>query len=162
MVNKCFIIDTNVFIAANSKADHLSESEIDMCKEFVASLFSDTIISLDEQGEIFHEYFNYMSYSGQPGIGDTYVKFLWDRQSNRKYCEKVDVRKDEKGFYKQLRKKKALQKFDLNDQKFIAVCVGSKNNPVICNATDSDWENNKTLLSEHNIRVLEILQDSTL
>jgi hypothetical protein len=60
--------------------------------------------------------------------------------------------------YIQFRSKKDLLKFDPNDHKFTAVCLGSKNSVVICNACDSDWENNKSLLSKYKIMVFEILQ----
>ena len=159
MANRCFIIDTNIFIAANGMTDHLTEQEVNKCKLFVASLFDNSIVSLDHKGEIFQEYFNYVSRSGQPGISDAFVKYLWDRQNNKAHCEKVDIEKNKKGIYKQLNKKEDLLKFDLNDQKFIAVCLGSKNQPIICNASDSDWANDKILLTKYKIKVLEILQE---
>ena len=159
MVNSCFIIDTNIFIAANGMVDHLTEQEMNKCKSFVASLFDNSIISLDLQGEIFQEYFKYMSRSGQPGIGDVFVKYLWDRQNSKIHCEKVDIERNKNGIYKQLNKKDDLLKFDLNDQKFIAVYLGSKKQPAICNASDSDWANNKVLMMKYNIRVIEILQE---
>ena len=161
MAIKYFVIDTNVFIAANRKAEHLCDEDIDKCRLFVTSLFSDTVISLDLQGEIFTEYMKYLNLSGQPDISDHYFKYIWDRQHNRKICEMVDISKNKKGIYKQLNNKNDLLKFDQNDQKFIAVCLGSKNQAKICNATDSDWKNNKTLLSKHNIEVLEVLQEPT-
>jgi hypothetical protein len=158
VANNYYIVDTNIFIAANGKADQLAENDANKCRLFVGSLFSDTTISLDLQGEIFNEYFNHMNWSGQPGIGDAFVKYLWDRQYNKTICEKVDIKKDKNGIYKQLRDKKDLLLFDPNDHKFIAVYLGSKNSAVICNACDSDWENNKLLLSKYQINVYEILQ----
>lgn len=160
MANNYYIIDTNIFIAANGKADQLKEEDINKCKLFVASLFSDTTISLDLQGEIFKEYFDHVNWSGQPGIGDAFVKNLWDRQHDKTICEMVDIKKDKNGIYKQLRNKDDLLQFDPNDHKFIAVCLGSKNPVGICNACDSDWENNKSLLSKYKIIVYEILQGS--
>ena len=162
MSNRCFIIDTNIIIAANGGTDHLEEKETDKCKQFVSTLFENSIISLDLQGEIFQEYFKYVDRRGQPGIGDYFVKYLWDRQNNIKYCEKVNIEKNKKGIYKQFNKKEDLLEFDSNDQKFIAVYLGSKMNTIICNASDSDWENSKALLMKYNINVLEILKEEKI
>ena len=52
-----------------------------------------------------------------------------------------------------------LLSFDSNDLKFIAVYLGSKNKVVICNASDSDWGNDKSLLLKYDIKVYEILQE---
>jgi hypothetical protein len=153
-----YIVDTNIFIAANGKADQLTEKDVNKCKLFVSSLFSDTIISLDLQGEIFSEYFDHMNWSGLPGIGDVFVKSLWDRQHDKTVCEMVDIKKNKNGIYKQLQNKDELLQFDPNDLKFIAVYLGSNYSVVICNACDSDWENNKSLLSKYKINVYEILQ----
>jgi len=161
MVNKYYIIDTNVFVAANGGTDQLSEDDINRCKSFVALLFSKTIISIDAKSEIFSEYFRYMNRSGQPGIGDAYVKYLWDRQCDKTVCELVDISKNKNGVYKQLKGKEDLICFDPNDLKFIAVYLGSKFNTTICNASDRDWEENKSLLAKYNINVLEVLQEPT-
>jgi len=161
MPNRCFIIDTNIFAAANGLANHLTEREINKCKQFIAALAGNSVISLDLQGEIFQEYFIYTNRSGQPGIGDAFVKYLWDRQSDKMHCEKVDIEKNENGIYKQLNEKDGLLTFDSSDQKFIAVYLGSEKQPVICNACDSDWANNKLLLMQYDIRVLEILQEES-
>ena len=158
MPKNYYVIDTNVFIVANGKAKHLSDEETDKCKLFVASLFSDTIISLDLQREIFAEYIKYMNLSGQPGLSDAFIKQLWDRQYDKPFCEFVDIKKNKKGIYRQLSNKEDLLRFDSNDLKFIAVYLGSKNPVSICNASDSDWENNKSLLSKYNIKVYEVLQ----
>jgi hypothetical protein len=161
MANKYYIVDTNIFIAANGKADQLTENDVNKCKLFVTALFSNTTISIDLQGEIFKEYFDYMNWSGQPGIGDVFVKYLWDRQYDKKICELVDINKDKNGIYKQLRNKDDLLQFDPNEHKFIAVYLGSRNSVTICNACDSDWENNKSLLSKYQINILEILHEET-
>ena len=102
MANRCFIIDTNIFIAANGMADHLTEQEMNKCKLFIGSLFDSSIVSLDLQGEIFQEYFNYMNRSGQPGISDAFAKYLWDRQYNKHHCEIVNIEKNKEGIHHSL------------------------------------------------------------
>jgi hypothetical protein len=158
MANKYYVIDTNVFIAAKGGATHLSDKEVDKCNLFVGSLFNNTIISLDTQGEIFTEYLRYLSLSGQPSISDIYFKFLYDHQYNTDFCELVDIEKNKHGIYKQLGDKKDLLVLDPNDLKFVAVYLGSKKQVKICNASDSDWDIKKELLSIYKIKVHEILQ----
>ena len=158
MATKYYIVDTNVFIAANGMADQLNEADIDKCRLFVCSLFEDTVVSVDMRGEIFEEYFSHMNRSGQPGIGDAFVKHLWDRQCDKNVCEMVNVIKNKDGMYEHILEKGGLLQFDKSDLKFIAVYFGSQNKVVICNACDSDWENNRELLQEYQINVMELLK----
>ena len=160
MAIKYYIIDTNVFMGANGMASQLNESDVDKCRLFVCSLFENTAVSVDLQGEIFKEYFAHMNRSGQPGIGDAFVKYLWDRQYDKNVCELVSITKTNAGVYANILERPGLLQFDQSDLKFIAVYFESKNNVVICNACDSDWGNNKALLKKYNINVMEILEQS--
>ena len=158
---KYFVIDTNVFIAANDGAKHLSDRDVDKCKLFVSALFFGAVISLDLQGEILSEYFKYMNLSGQPGLSDRFFKYLWDHHYNKAFCELVDVEKNEKGIYLHLSGRNDLLAFDPSELKFIAVYLGSKNPVRICNASDSDWNNCKEILQKNNIDVYEILAETS-
>jgi hypothetical protein len=61
-----YIIDTNILIAANGDAPHLELSDTIKCQRFTASLFVGAVISIDDNQEIFTEYFKHASRSGQP------------------------------------------------------------------------------------------------
>jgi hypothetical protein len=154
-----YIIDTNILIAANGNARHLKLSDTIKCQKFTASLFVDAVISIDDKQEIFTEYFRYANRSGQPGIGDAFAKYLWDHQFDNSKCEIVKIEFHERCVYSVLADKESLLSFDRNDLKFIAVYFGSRNNPVICNACDSDWKEKKALLDEYSVKILEILDN---
>jgi hypothetical protein len=152
-----YIIDTNVLIAANGHSSQVSESDVEKCQNFVAALFDNTSISVDSNNEIFDEYFRNLNISGQPGIGDGFLKYLWNNQYNNAVCETVEVIRDDKFFYQVFADKPNLIDFDKSDLKFIAVYLLSKRSPFIVNACDSDWMEAKYLLDAHGIIVMELL-----
>jgi hypothetical protein len=158
MANRSFIVDTNVFIAANSHSPQVEQSGIEKCQKFIDGLFSNSTISVDSNNEIFDEYFKHMNRSGQPGIGDMFVKYLYDNQCNPEICEVVEIKKDKKYLYQVFSDKPDLFQFDRSDLKFIAVYFLSKFSPDIYNACDSDWMENKALLDLYDVKVVELLE----
>jgi hypothetical protein len=157
MPDKKVIVDTNVLIAANGKAPQVKQTGVEKCQIFVGSLFDDTIISIDSLNEIFGEYFSHLNRSGQPGIGDVFVKYLWDHQYDTGVCEIVELEHDNKYIFTVFSDKEDLLHFDHGDLKFIAVFFGSEQSPSIYNACDSDWEQNKQLLDKYKVSVIELL-----
>jgi hypothetical protein len=158
MARNHYLVDTNVLIAANGHSPQVSASGVQKCEEFVEGLFEDTIISVDSNHEIFDEYFRHMNHSGQPGIGDVFVKYLFDRQADNTICETVETARDEECLYRVFSDKPDLLDFDKNDLKFVAVHFLSKYLSPIVNACDSDWADNKALLDSYNIAVVELLE----
>jgi hypothetical protein len=158
MARNYYIIDTNVLIAANGHSPQVSAGGVERCQKFVNSLFVNTLISIDSNNEIFDEYFRHMNFSGQPGIGDSFVKYLFDRQADITICETVEVIREAKHHYRVLSDKPDLLDFDKSDLKFIAVHLLSKYHSPIVDACDSDWAENKVLLNSHNIKVIELLE----
>ena len=73
-INDVCIIDTNVPLTANL-ATSQDETEIDLecieaCIETINNVKDEKIrIALDDENEIFSEYMNKLSLSGQPGVG---------------------------------------------------------------------------------------------
>jgi hypothetical protein len=158
MANHYYTIDTNVFMAANGYSPQVSGHGVEKCQEFVRSLFANTLISIDSNNEIFDEYFKHMDFSGQPGLGDSFVKYLFDRQVDSAICEIVEIIMDKKYSYQVFSDKPDLLDFDKSDLKFIAVHLLSKYRSPIVDACDSDWTENKALLDSHNIKVVELLE----
>jgi hypothetical protein len=161
MARNPYIIDTNVFIAANGRhSPQVSARGVEKCQEFVNGLFDNALVSIDSNNEIFHEYFSHMDFSGQPGVGDGFVKYLFDHQADSEICEIVELIRDEKCFYQVFSDKPDLLGFDKSDLKFIAVHLLSTYRSPIANACDSDWAENKVLLDSRNIQVVELLEYS--
>jgi hypothetical protein len=146
LYNLFYNIDTNILIAANGNARRLKLPDTIKCQEFTASLFSGVVVSIDDKQEIFTEYFKYASRSGQPGIGDAFAKYLWDHQFDNSKCEIVKTEFHEHWTCSITRL-------------VIEQVLASRNNPVICNACDGDWKENKALLDEYNVKILEVLDN---
>jgi hypothetical protein len=162
MANNYCIIDTNVFITANGRnVPQVASSGTLKCFAFVKSLFTDTTVSVDSNEEIFHEYFQHMNWSGEPGIGDNFVSWLYYNQEDKKVCEKVSIREKLTDNFSAFEKKDELYSIDPGDQKFVAVYLSCGHDNAIYNACDSDWEKEKPILQKHGINVIELLEKDT-
>ncbi len=150
-----YVIDTNVGIVANGENCPQADPQcilscIKKLKECVSILNGDSpgMITIDSGGEILGEYKKYLSFSGQPGVGDLFFKELFQRQMMPS-CDCVDIAKDAEWGYEEFPHDKALMKFDPPDRKFVAVAVHSQHSPTILNATDSDWSEYEVPLSKY-------------
>lgn len=146
------IIDTNVLVVANGKHSRAKVSDIFECQKFLNEV-REKHISIDSLNYILEEYFRHASRKGQPGIGDAFVKWLWVNHCNPLLCERVEITPDEEKEFKEFPDDKALKNFDHDDRKFVAVAVGCKNDPVICNASDSDWWDYKEPFERIGIKI---------
>lgn len=150
------VIDTNVLIVANNKASHVGPTCVLDCINFLEVSRKKHVVSVDSSNLIFKEYFLHAHRSGQPGTGDAFAKWLWERQGSEDYCELVPIAVNATGNCKEFPKDPALAKFDLSDRKFVAVALKSKNNPTIINATDSDWLIFKSPLNANNVKITHV------
>lgn len=134
------VIDTNVIAVANWLHDTASITCIETCVAALVKARS-KVVAVDSMQECFTEYFTYASRSGQPGVGDAFVKWLWDNQGYEKHCELVDITPvpDDPGNYEEYPDDPDLAGFDRSDKKFVAVAIASTQNHEIWNATDKHW-----------------------
>jgi len=150
-----FILDTNVLVVANGNAPQMCDDDINICEEFIISLYNNSLIFIDSEYLIFEEYFKNINRSGQPGLGDAFAKWLFDNQYNKNVCEIVIITPlDNEGtLFLEFDLEGDLINFDRSDRKFIAVAIASSNIPEICNASDSDWWDFKELLNSLGIKI---------
>ncbi len=136
-----FIIDTNVGVQANKAldVDSLSEMELDCAENCVKLLkavcLNTSGIVLDSDNEIFNEYRKRLSMSGQPGVGDMFMKWV---HRNLGYFDLVPITKSG-DTYIEFPSHPGLANFDPSDRKFVAVANAHKKNPTVYQATDSKW-----------------------
>lgn len=154
-MNNAIMIDTNVMITANDKADHVGLECIDACQKKLVEIQKAGRVVLDSTWFIMNEYMRNVNMSGQPGLGDFFLKWLWDNQGNVTACTLVDVPvEDSDGYeFSNFPDDPDLSKFDRSDRKFVATALASGENPPIVNATDSDWLHYVQALGRHGIRV---------
>ncbi|MBN1554366.1 MAG: hypothetical protein JXA11_06450 [Phycisphaerae bacterium] len=150
-----FVVDTNVAVVANGKATQADVECQLTCTKILLTL-RETRVSLDSGDRILAEYRNNLSMSGQPGVGDMFMRWIHQNQYNPKVCERVRISPHTKREFEEFPNDPRLNNFDLSDRKFVAVALASKYRPYILNAVDPDWSEFKEPLSDHKVKVKEL------
>ncbi len=155
-----FIIDTNVPLTANKILNYEeADSKLLDCMEMCVKLIELVCktkqgLVLDSRDEIFNEYCNKLSFSGQPGVGDRFFKWVYDNMFSFPSEDRVDITPID-DTYEEFPDHPGLKEFDPTDKMFIATANAhtSDPKPTIYQATDSKWWGWKNALSEVGISV---------
>lgn len=149
------VIDTNVAVVANRRASQAGPKCVVACVNALAVARTQSIIVLDRGGKILSEYIGSLSFSGQPGAGDAFFKWLWQNQCNPAHCKTIEIheRGSASDEFDEFPADVALQYFDRADRKFVAVVIACACQPWIWNAVDSDWWDYCKVLASHGIQV---------
>ena len=136
------VIDTNVLHVANQNAPQAGPECILRVVERLESVRMNERVCLDATGFILQEYIDQrFHFSGQPGFGDAFFRWLYQNQANLDVCEIVEIHaigNTGKNFT-EFPGDVELAGFDPSDRKFVAVALTSENSPAVLNAVDSDW-----------------------
>ncbi|MBF0239442.1 MAG: hypothetical protein HQM12_17200 [SAR324 cluster bacterium] len=159
---KC-IVDTNVPITANKAVnpEKIPEDMLDCtlaCIEAVEQVFKKGGLVLDSGDEIYDEYRKHLSFKGQPGMGDKFLKWVHDNRWKFPETDRVSITKQGES-YAEFPEHEGLKSFDNSDRKFIAVSNAHPNKPPILQATDSKWLGWQKALGEVGITVHFLCQD---
>lgn len=162
MPRKC-VIDTNVPKTANLAIDPLSIPNelaacVLVCVESIEHIVEKGGLVLDAGDEIFDEYRGNLSMSGQPGMGNRFMKWVHDNRWNFPDADRVTITKDGES-YNEFPNHDGLIDFDRSDRKFIAVANGHPDKPPVLQATDSKWWGWKEALGEVGIIVRFLCAD---
>jgi len=153
------VVDTNVLIVANLDADHASIACIESSIETLSRLRRGHIVALDDGGRILAEYRRYGSLAGQPGIGDAFLRYLYDNLGNKDACELVAITPTDDGSFEEFPSDERLSTFDAGDRKFVAVALGCDPHAKVLNATDRDWWEHREHLLDNGIAVCFLCPD---
>ncbi len=147
-----FVVDTNVAIVANGRGTHADLQCQRSCVERLATVVREEIIAIDDAGLILAEYASRLSRSGQPGMGDAFLKHLFDHQYQLGRVRRITVRPtaDTQRGFQELPE----NTLDRSDRKFLAVAVVAK--AALLNATDSDWNEQRALLNRLQVHVHQL------
>jgi len=147
------VADTNVLIVANGKSEQASPDCVIAAITALETAKGQQVVVVDSGLRIFNEYFRYASLSGQPGLGDVFLKWLWNNQANSDRCEQVNITPlaNDPDTFEEFPNDPDLAAFDLSDRKFVAVACASANNPTLLNATDTDWWDFRIPLSRNGL-----------
>ncbi len=135
------VVDTNVAVVANDKANHVSdEACINACKETLIKIIDKkNKVAMDDGYRILDEYIKNLSFSGQPGVGDAFFRWIYEHQACTEYVEQVHITSRDGDDFEEFPNDSDLKGFDSSDRKFVAVALASPLNPTILNASDTDW-----------------------
>lgn len=159
---KC-LVDTNVPINANLATKPDQDSDIPdecilACVEAIDHVVKQGGLVLDSDDEIFTEYRNHLSLSGQPGVGDEFMKWVNDNRWKFPDADRVAITKNGDS-YDEFPDHEGLTQFDKSDRKFIAVANAHPAKPPVLQATDSKWWGWKDALQEVGITVRFLCSD---
>ena len=148
-----FVVDTNVAIVANGgDGVHADEQCQLTCVMKLERLIKEQVVAVDVSGCILEEYRNHLCESGRPGTGDLFFKYVFDNQYQDARVKMVEVNPicdDRRGF-----KELPDNTFDRSDRKFLAVAVAAS--AIVLNATDSDWNEHKSLTDRLGVEVSQL------
>jgi hypothetical protein len=152
------IVDTNVPLSANLEAD-VSDECVLTCIKHLKEIMENGCIALDDQWRILGEYMHKLSSSGQPGVGDVFLKWVLTHQANQDRCTLVTITPKSDMDFMEFPNHQELQNFDRSDRKFVAVSAAHPNHPPILQAADSKWWGWKEALAECGIEVFFLCPD---
>jgi hypothetical protein len=133
------VVDTNVMLVANRKAEQASSECVIECVKHLVALQTGGKLVLDNGWYLLREYGNRLSSSGQPGVGDAFYKWALSNFRNPECCETFTITpiESDPGNFLEFPDNPELKNFDLNDRKFAALSVVSK--APMWEAVDKDW-----------------------
>jgi len=154
--NLC-VVDTNVAKTANLATQPDPSSDVPnecvmACIEAIEHVIKKKGLVIDAGDEIFDEYRQQLSMSGQPGMGDSFMKWVHDHRWSLPDSQRVEIIKNDES-YNEFPAHDELNNFDNSDRKFVAVANAHSDKPTILQATDSKWWGWKDALSECGIAV---------
>lgn len=159
---KC-LVDTNIPKIANlaNKSDHNSDIPdrcVLACVEAIDHVIKNRGLILDAGDEIFDEYRQQLSMTGQPGVGDKFMKWVHDHRFSLPDSQRVPITRNGDS-YIEFPANDALNNFDVSDRKFIAVANARVKKSPILQAADSKWWGWKDALADVGITVYFLCPD---
>ena len=147
------VLDTNVAVASNGETEQAGWDCVANCAASIRSVIESQRLLVDELGLILDEYMRNLNMSGEPGLGDAFLKFIWDNQANERHCRKVKATPNAERGFDEFPDDPSLAKFDMDDRKFVAVAIASGSAPKILNASDTDWRDYRQELGRHGVEI---------
>jgi len=158
------IVDTNVPVVANKAAPQASAVCVTMCVRRLRDIQQNHTLVLDDGWHILREYQANLSSSGQPGVGDAFLKWVLTNRSNPHRCEQVCITPTgtdlPPGRFVEFPVTPDLAGFDPEDCKFVAVAVAHPEHPPVLNAVDPDWWQYRHALEQISISIEFLCPDA--
>lgn len=135
------VIDTNVPVVANGKSEQASPECVRNCVRLLSEVTQSGKLVLDDKWLILQEYQNNLRSTGQPGVGDAFLKWVLTNYANPQRCEIVSItpKNSDQTDFVEFPSDLAIEDFDKDDRKFVAVALAHPEKPPIKQAVDVQW-----------------------
>ena len=153
------VVDTNVAKVANGESPQASPNCVNICiNRFERIMCGEMKLVLDENRIILDEYSRNL-YPKHDDVGDRFLR--WILRNMHAQCELVSITPIENSEteFKEFPDDPALQKFDPDDRKFVAVARKHPEKPPILQAVDSQWLDFREALTRYEVTVEFICED---
>ena len=152
MTRKPVVVDTNVLVVSNGRDTHADLECQRSCTERLIAARNEELVLLDDHNLIIGEYQRHARPSGEPGLGDRFLVYLFDHQYSGERVVRVPINPNDiasRGF-----DELPSNTLKAGDRVFLAVAVVG--NAPILNATDSDWSEQMDLLRRLQVSVFQL------
>ncbi len=151
----CYVIDANVPIVANGKSGQADPECVIACAEILEKIYNSGTVILDDSMLILTEYMNHLNMAGQPGLGDAFMKWIWQVQADSRHCKQfhIEASRTDPDDFSEFPDDPRLKKFDRSDRKYVAVALRSNCRPEIVNAVDNDWADHYEALTDAGLKI---------
>ena len=160
------VVDENVPIVANDAArlagrlKLISPQADDACRlatiERLQMLIRGGVILIDDYGIVLGKYRDKLSSKGQPGIGDAFLRHIWDNSWNPKKVLQLAIEREKSGEFTAFPDDPDLETFDKDDRIFVALARTAPKKAIIVNAVDSDYRDHSIALTRFGIEIEEL------
>jgi hypothetical protein len=158
MAQRPCIIDTNVPVVANGKSPQAADDLVEKCIDVLMEITREGGLVVDGDGRIVGEYEQNLNFSGQPGTGDMFFRWVHDHQWQPEFCERrrLTCLDETEQIFEEFPHSVELNDFDRSDRKFVAVANSGEEKRPILQAVDFKWWGWKEALASVNIIVIFI------
>jgi len=149
------VVDTNVPATANAANPSAPVECVAASAKALEAVMKRGHVFVDAEGQIMMEYRANLRATGQPGPGDTFLKWLMDHEWGGVRVTRVPITAragDEQGF-EELPPAPEGTVYDPSDQKFLAVAAAHPDHPPVLQSFDSKWWGWRSALSAIGVRV---------
>lgn len=143
------VVDTNVPLVVKFPSGHPS-ALVDACEVLLEEIIeNESPVVTDALGEILDEYFHQLTRSGQPTLGDSFAKWVFDRRWLWDAAARPDIQPRGENDYAVLDGDH--HEIDPSDRKFVAVAKVA--GAPVHQAADTKWLDWGEVLARHGVEV---------
>ena len=135
------VVDTNVATTANGMNDGASPGCVAASARALQQVTRAGHVYVDDGGEVVREYCRNLKRSGEPGPGDSFLKWLLQHEwgGQRVTRVRITAKEHDSDDFEELPTPDDGTVYDRSDRKFLAVAAAHQGRPHILQSFDSKW-----------------------